>query len=368
MNIAIDITTFAHKYIGLQSGIQVHLKNILDCLQQIDTKNEYYLFQYIHSGYTITNPNWHLITRKKPQCFGSLTIWFQLILPWLLHSYKIDVLWSPDFFAPLFVSKKTKIVLTIHDLAYIRFSETMNCKLVKRFNFYFTRSVKRANKLLTVSEYIKTEIFTYIPESRSKQITVSSNGKPSWILPQTYKATKRSEYLFFAGNFEPRKNIINVIKAMELLFKEKIIVQLHLSGNSGWKNETVHMHIQNSPIKENIVFLGYLPEQELFAQYCNCKAFVFPSLYEGFGMPVIEALCCDCLVLTSKGTVMQDICGEAAIYFEPLDPKDIAEKIKMIFSLEFDRNKYLRHRTEITNRFDWKQTAEIIHQELVTTQ
>lgn len=363
MNIGVDITTFAQKH----SGIQVHVKNVLDYLQQRDKENEYYLFEYVRSGYKITNPKWHLITKKKPRVLWSRTIWFQCIFPWLLKKHEINTLWSPDFFVPVFVSKKIKVILTIHDLTFIRFSETMDRNLLRRFRLYFPRSVKKANKIFTVSENIKKEVLTYIPASRKKQIIVSANGKPSWQLPQEYDAKKRDEFIFFPGNFEPRKNVISVIKGMELLIKEKMTIRLHLSGNPGWKNEKIYSYIQNSPIKENIVFLGYLSEQDLVKQYCNCKALIFPSLYEGFGMPVLEALYCDCMVITSKGTVMQDICGDAAIYFEPLDPRDIADKIKTIFSFDFDRNKYLCNRKVVLDRFDWRKTGEIIHHELTTS-
>jgi glycosyltransferase involved in cell wall biosynthesis len=244
----------------------------------------------------------------------------------------------------------------------------MDKKLLQRFRIYFAKSVKRATVLVTVSEYIKKEILAYIPEARNKQIKVAENGKPLWQLPKEDKVEERTLFLFFAGNFEPRKNILNLIKAMELLYQQNIVIQLHISGNSGWENSTIHEYIRNSSIKNEIVFLGYLSEQQLIEKYCNCKALIFPSLYEGFGMPVVEALSLDCLVLTSKGTVMEEICGRAAIYFDPLEPRDIADKIKSVFDLSFDRNQYLLHRTDVLNRFDWKKTAEIIHQEITTKQ
>jgi glycosyltransferase involved in cell wall biosynthesis len=347
MRIGVDISSLA---IG-NSGIQVYIRNILFELQRIDFKNDYFLFEPIPSGFVINNPKWTLFTSRKKKYPGFGTIWFQCILPCLLSKTKIDYLWSPEYFCPLFVRKKTRVLLTIYDCTNHYYSQTMDRLYYRRFQWFYKRSIRRANAIVTISEFIHKEINKIYLNNLDKRVYVGHCGKPSWTLPSGYTPEKRSDFLFFPGNFEPRKNILNLIKAMEILHVKGRVVHLHIAGPSGWNNDAIHAYINNSNIKEAITFLGFIKEDSLIEQYCTCKALIFPSLYEGFGMPVLEALCLDCLVLTSKNTVMQEICGDA---------EDIAKEITNIFGNEFNRESYLKQKENILKSFSWKKTASEI--------
>lgn len=360
MKIGIDITTLAEG----NSGIQVYIKNILHHLQDIDIKNHYYLFERSVSGFTVNNQNWRIITRKIPRFIGSRTIWFHWLLPRLLNKYRIEVLWSPEYICPIHIRKKIAVIVTIYDCTFLRFPETMIPAQLFQYRFLVFKSIKRACTVTTISSYIKKEILSRVSCYSQKRIVVAPCGKPPWELPAGYSPQSRSDFLFFAGNFEPRKNIITLIKALEHLFQAGVSVPLHIAGQSGWNNQEVHDYIKKSPVEKNITFLGYISEEQLISNYCRCKALVFPSLYEGFGMPVLEALCLDCLVLTSKDTVMQEVCGNAALYFDPRDSADLAKKILMIFQPGFDREVYLQNRKEKLKHYNWKTSAEILQGEL----
>ncbi|MBN1131034.1 MAG: glycosyltransferase family 4 protein, partial [Chitinispirillaceae bacterium] len=190
----------------------------------------------------------------------------------------------------------------------------------------------------------------------------------SWQLPESYHEQNRKEFLFFAGNLEPRKNLVCLVRALkELQERDGLTVPLHLAGPAGWKNHTLLSMIANSPIKESIHHLGFISEEELKREYLTCKALVYPSLYEGFGMPVLEALSLDCMVLTSKNTVMQEICGDAALYFDPYDPVDCAGRIQELYRPNFDRTSILCHRKKVLDQFDWKHSAEVMRSEMTGT-
>ncbi len=361
MIIAVDMLPFAQP----QSGIQVYIKSILDMLQTIDAENHYYLFEYRPSNYVITNTRWKIITGWLPKFWGSRTVWMHCVLPMLLHKYHSDVLWSPEFIAPLFNSKRIPVVLMIYDLTYIRYPATMVGFHLLLHRLLVKRSIKKAKVIIADSFFTKKELIACIPQAADKRITVAACGKPAWSLPNDYRASVRENFLFFAGNFEPRKNLINVIRALELLQRQGLTIPLQLAGLPGWRNREIHDYISRSPIGKNIYHLGYISEEQLIYKYCTCKALIFPSFYEGFGMPVLEALTLDCLVVTSSGTVMQEICGRAALYFDPGDFGDIAGVIASLYQTGFDRNMYLRHRGEVLARYGWKDSAETILEELI---
>jgi len=360
VRIGIDITAFAEGH----SGIQLYIRSILDNLQDIDKHGEYFLFERFPSDYKIINPKWQKVTIKLPKFFGSQTLWFQFIFPYFVRKNKIEIVWSPAFFVPRFISKKIRVLLTIYDLGFIRVPETFDKAHLRRCRLLIPNSLKRADLIMVISDFISKEIRQYFPAIARKRIIIAACGRWQKTLPENYSAQTRSEFLFFAGNFEPRKNLLNVIKALEYLAEAGLRIELQIAGPEGWRNRDIKEYLSRSPINKQVTFLGFIDEHRLIENYCKCKALIFPSLYEGFGMPVLEALSLDCLVLTSKNTVMEEICGQTALYFDPRNPVDIAKTIRTIFQAEFDRKIYLSHRMDVLNRYDWKNTTEIIYGEI----
>ena len=328
---------------------------MLNKLQEIDKENEYFLFECKNSGFIPENPKWKkvLIQSRLPG-----TIWQQIILPGYLTRYNIEVLWAPEQTCPFLLNKKIKVITTIHDFATLRFPETCRWtnNLIFRLTFSFT--LRSSDYLIPVSEYVKRELQQYYPwVKKDKKIETVSNGSPDWKLPEFCSNSGSENYLFFAGNLEPRKNLIKLIKALEILHTRGRDVKLHIAGPKGWKNSDLLKKIRLSPISGNIQILGFLTEKELQEQYFHSCAVIFPSIYEGFGLPVLEALKLNILVLTSKNTVMEEIAGSAAIYFDPNDENDIAEKIALLDDPSFDREYYLRNKNEILQKYSWEISA-----------
>jgi glycosyltransferase involved in cell wall biosynthesis len=347
MNIGVDIKAFKNN----STGITKYIKGILDELQQIDAENRYYLFENRISDYAPANPNWRKITinSKLPG-----TMWLQFAVPKLVRKYEIGIFWAPEQICPVFgMPSYTKIITTIHDFTVRRFPETCQISVLLINKLFFDLTLKKSVALLPVSDYIKRELIEFYPylESESKIIKTVSNE--SGFSGRTVYPTKREGFLFFPGNLEPRKNLNRLIKALEIVNSSGFDVPLHICGPKGWKNSDFHELIRSSPIKDRITHLGYISENDLREQYLKCKALIYPSVYEGFGIPVLEALKLGTPVLTSKSTVMEEIAGKNAKYFDPFDVESIAASI-----IDFLKNGGADINIKSLEHYNWKRSAE----------
>jgi len=352
MRIGIDIKAFSHN----TTGIARYLRELLNALQYLDHENDYFLFECRRTGYGIINTRWKKITSNW---FLPGVLWQQVVLPFLIKKQAIEVFWAPEQICPVFFMKKVKIITTIHDCVAIHFPKTAQWSVALINKLLLNRSLSASHCLVTVSDFIRKDILqSYGSALMAHKVISIPNGKPSWTPPREYSRDKRADYLFFAGNSEPRKNLLNAIKALELLFVKGRIVPLYIAGPIGWKNKSVAAYINGSRVREHIRFLGFCNDETLKLHYLQCKALLYPSLYEGFGLPILEALCLDCLVATSRGTVMEEIAGPCALYFDPLSPESIAKTIETMYSPTFDGNTILRNRESILSNFSWEVSAQ----------
>jgi len=352
MRIGIDIKALGHS----STGTARYIREVLTYLQNNDVGNDYFLFECRQSGYTVTNNRWHKI--YTPWKLPGI-VWQQFILPFLLKKYAVDVLWAPEQICPVIFVKKIKIVTTIHDCVLFHFPQTSQKSVRLIYNILFKPTIRRSAKLIAVSDFIRQDFLSsYYPIAIPEKTVAIAHGKPDWKIPPDYSPLQREPFLFFAGNNEPRKNLFNLIKALEILCDEGLNISLHLAGPAGWKNKDLADYIKKSRIHNRIRFLGYCSEEELRHQYLTCTAFIYPSLYEGFGLPILEALCLDCLVATSKNTVMEEIAKQSALYFDPNSPKDIAAVIKKIYAPDFDRNTCLQFKDTALKQYSWNHTAQ----------
>ena len=352
MRIGIDIKAFKNG----TTGIARYLKSIMDCLQEVDQGNDYVLFECSRSNYKLVNPRWQT-TLFAWKLTGFL--WQQVILPIQVRKHEIDVLWAPEQTCPIFLTKRVGLVTTIHDLVVVHFPHTSQLTTRIVYSIISPFMLRRSDALVTVSEYVKNDVLnTFRGLTLERKLFAIPNGRPDWQLPATYSPGNRKDFLFFAGAISPRKNLGNLIKALIILKERGLKIKLHLAGPQGWKNREIHEIMNKPEIKQQISYLGYLSEEELKSEYLTCKALVYPSIYEGFGLPVLEALCLDCLVLTSRKTVMEEIAKNSAIYFDPNDPGDIAAAIEKVYQPGFEREAYLAlARKEIRRAFSWHDTA-----------
>lgn len=352
MRIGIDVKAFKNG----STGIARYLRSVMDCLQSIDSENEYFLFECRPSTYEVKNPKWNkiLIPWKLP---GIL--WQQFILPFHLKKWRIDVLWAAEQICPLWFMGDIKIITTIYDIAFVHFPETYQWSNLLIQKFLTPMVLKKSDALIAISDFIKRDVLSqYHISGLEQKLTAVPCGKPDWQIPAGYSPANRKDFLFFAGNNEPRKNLMNLLKALELLHSQGRDIKLHIAGPAGWKNKNISEFLSNSSIKDQVKFLGYLTEDQLKEQYLSCKAFIYPSLYEGFGLPVLEAIVMDCPVLTARGTVMEENAQACAAYFDPNNCHDIASVISMHVSGVTDAHIGREERQIVLKRYDWRKTAE----------
>ena len=219
-------------------------------------------------------------------------------------------------------------------------------------------SIKKAQKILTISEFSKKEIVKYYnyPE---KDIVVTYPGVNNFkyqisnIKFQISKVT--GKYILFVGTVQPRKNIQRLIGALEQLDED---IQLVIVGKKGWLYESIFAAIAKSSKKENIVYLDYVTEDTLVHLYQNALCFVLPSLYEGFGLPVVEAMNYGCPVVVSNTTSLPEVAGDVGIYVNPEDVTDIAQGLKKALQLtKKDRESIVRKGKEQAQKFTWENCA-----------
>jgi|SRR5690554_691385 len=350
MRIGIDIKAFKNG----STGISRYLHNMMDWLQKLDSHNDYFLFECVPVEYKIFNSHWKKV-------YGNWKIpgilWQQFILPFYLKKYHIDLLWAPEQICPVVFKTGSGIITTVHDLTALRFPETCQKTNLLIQRYLFPLSIKRSDYLLPVSEFVGRELKHFYPQLvKKEQINIVTCGGPDWEIPQKTDEKKRKEYILFTGNMEPRKNLEKLIEALEILKQSGFKVVLHIAGPQGWKNQSLLRKIHSSPVRNQVKFLGYISEDELKNQIGNCKALVYPSLYEGFGLPVLEAFAMGTDVLTSRGTVMEEIARNEGIYFDSGNAADIAEKISSVFSKK--NSNTCKEKQKIVKHYKWDDSAK----------
>ncbi len=256
-----------------------------------------------------------------------------------------------------------KIITTVYDMTYVRFPETMDARNLRRISAGMERSAKRSDRIITISEFSKREIIDLlgVPEEKVSVIYSAPSFSEETVDSEDtlgkYGITK--PYILYVGTIEPRKNLVRLIHAFEMLKRnEKLPYRLVLAGGKGWQNEEIYRAAKESPFAEDIIFTGYISNSERNCLYQNAELFVFPSLYEGFGMPPLEAMHWGCPVVTSDAASMPEICGDAAALVNPLDEEDIVKGIMAVLSDKEYAESLRKKGYEQEKKFTWETSAQ----------
>jgi glycosyltransferase involved in cell wall biosynthesis len=280
-----------------------------------------------------------------------------------LNKYgRCDVYFEPNFI-PLQIRSK-RVVATIHDFAFIHHPEWLPNDRRRYFNANFKTSIKRADKIIVPSEFVKKEALGYlgVPEDMVRAIHHGINTDifrrydESELKLLKVKHDLPENFILYVGSIEPRKNLERLLSAYRMLESgTRKDVKLVLAGFEGWKNKKVLRLIKK--FEKDVVFLGYLPDAEIAMLYNLATLFIFPSFYEGFGMPPTEAMACGCPVLVSNTASLPEVCQDAAKYFDPHDPEDIAEGISTLLSDDALRDALSIKGLKRAEAFKWKRSA-----------
>ncbi|HOX96070.1 MAG TPA: glycosyltransferase family 1 protein [Candidatus Woesebacteria bacterium] len=304
------------------------------------------------------------------EIFGSKKAWVLTSLTKRLWwgKPKIDVLFSPSHYTPLFTPVNTVIYLM--DMSFERFgTEYFTNYDINQLKKWTPLSVKKAKKILTISEFSKDEIVKlYGTDPNKVEVVYPAIDREIYHgkIPKTKVVSVKKKYgitgsyLLYWGTLQPRKNINRLIEAFSKLDKPQL--KLVICGKKGWLYDEILEQSKNLGISNRVVFTGFAPNEDLTALIKGSRAFVLPSLYEGFGMPVVEAQAVGTPVVVSKVSSLPEIAGESGIFIEdPLSTESIKEALDRVINLSLaERIKLVKMGKENTKRFDWDLSAQKI--------
>jgi glycosyltransferase involved in cell wall biosynthesis len=363
MKIVIDMRIYGPE----PGGPGRYNQKLLENLIKIDKHNQYILLlknkpanlPHLPMNFSIKICNCHWYSWKE-----------QFILPFVLKKLKPDLVHFTHFNVPLFYNKA--FVVTIHDLIMTKFPSRKTSTLNKLFfvvkrlayNITIKHAVRKSQNIIAISKFTAQDIIKYfkLDNKQTEKIKVIYNGVDFDIKQNNAKANLPSKYLLYVGNAYPHKNLYFLIKVFKEFIKRHPEYYLVLVGNKNYFYKKVedYAHRIIGPKQEKIIFANFVPDNKLASYYHQATAYVFPSLYEGFGLPPLEAMHFDTPVLSSNQSCLPEILGEAALYFDPENKQDLLNKLEQIISDPELRNKLINTGQEQIKLYSWHKTAQEI--------
>ena len=362
MKIGIDVDMFINPN---GTGIPNSVYKVLSHWKDKHPEHEYYLFAYKPITLFDKYPsNWHVVD-KWPIKIGR--VWRMFGESFAIRKYGVDVFWGTNYFLPTRV-KGVKYVLTIYDMALYLIDGIGERKNLNRMKRTLPRSINNADRIIAISQSTKDDIKKLFNVDDEKVIVSYcgvDNEESSSIDYSNIRRELKFEvpFFLFVSTIEPRKNIITIIEAFEeYLSKEDNGEMLVLAGQKGWNCDDIYSAIDNSKYRDRIILPGYISSDEKKYLLTNAKAFLYPSLYEGFGLPVLEAFKYNLPVITSSVSSLPEVAGDAAYYIdEPTDYHSLCNKMKEVMELSEEEKVDLSNRmTKQRNKFSWDKNAEEI--------
>lgn len=277
---------------------------------------------------------------------------------------EFDIYHETTYF-PCLVDQRLKTVITIHDLSLLKYPEYHPDERVAYVNKYLHKRLSEANHILAVSDFTRREIIKElaIPE---KKISVVHEAANAVFYRRSAEEVEKlllryglpRHYMLYVGTMEPRKNLLQVVRAMSL-FPDNLRKHLPLVcvGWRGWKNEELMVEIKRLGVAADFFFLGRVADNNLAKLYSGARVFLYPSLYEGFGLPILEAMACGCPVICSNQASLPEVAGDAAVFVAPEDHELLAYKIENTIENEDFRQYLVESGYQRAAKFSWEKTA-----------
>ncbi|WP_192256417.1 glycosyltransferase family 4 protein [Mesorhizobium caraganae] len=288
-------------------------------------------------------------------------LWGQAILPSWVARDKVEVFWGPAHRLPLILDDRIARVVTIHDLVWMHAPETMRVRTWVGERLLMKPALRKADVVVTDSSATATAVETEFPWLRSPIKTVAPGTSPL-PAPGSFSSLEHlgitRPYALFVGTLEPRKNLRNLIKAYGLLpASTRSSCDLVIVGGSGWKQTSLADDVRLGGLEKNITFTGFVDDATLATLYSNCLFLAMPSLYEGFGFPIIEAQSFGKPVLTSNTSSMPEVAGDSAVLVDPRDAVAIAHAFDKLCVDAHWRQKIAAGTHQNAQRFTWENHA-----------
>ncbi len=364
MTIAIDYTP-ANEQGG---GIGRYVRELVAALMRLDRTTPYRLFvagasQQQLTQQTAANFRWRS-TRLTPRMLARL--WQRLHLPIPVETFtgSVDLFHATDFVLPP-TYRKTRTLLTVHDLSFVRVPQAASPRLKAYLDVVVPRSVERADHVLADSQATKDDLIALYGTAENK-ITVLLSGVDARFQRDTQQdAALRTKYrigeqpyVFTIGTVQPRKNYSRLIRALAHLRSRGNDLTLVIAGGRGWLEDEMYATLRDTHMQDYVRFIGFADELDLPGLYSAACCLAFPSLYEGFGLPVLEAMACGIPVMTSNLSSLPEVAGDAALLVNPLDQDEINYTLERLVNDATLRAELVARGTARAQQFTWEAAAK----------
>ena len=361
MKIALDISQIAYG-----TGVSIYTANLVESLLKEDSKNTYVLFgSSLRARKTLKEftsrlskyPNVEVKLFPFPPTLLEI-LWNRLhIFPIEKFIGEVDIFHSSDWLQPPVKNPATKKVTTVHDMVVYLFPASTHPKILKNQKRRLALVKKEIDLILADSETTKYDLEKFLEIEGSKieviYLAASEDYKPKdqAIIDETLAKYKiKKPYILSVATQEPRKNIQKLLDVFDQIHQRREEFNLVLTGKYGWGGGF------HTP--QNVIWTGYVPKEDLIALYSGCRVFVYPSLYEGFGLPILEAMACGAPTVTSNNSSMAEIAKGAAILVDPRSEPQLIRAIEMVLDLNLENyQKMVRASIDRARQFTWTKTA-----------
>jgi len=347
-------------------GVGTYGAEIIKYLYRIDKDSDYTIFlpNSPQNDLPPERNNWHY------RVIPSKGLWTFISLPLgiLTNRKKLDIFFSPTHYMPRLV--KTPRIVSIMDLSYLHYPEMFRPKDLFKLKKWTAYSVKNAHKIITISEFSKSEIIKYYQVSEDKIVVtypgineLYKNAKVNPPAGGKKKYNIINDYILFVGTLQPRKNIIRLLEAYKLASQGEVLqnIDLVIVGKKGWIYTQIFEKVKVEGLEGKIKFLDFVSSEDMPYIYSQAKCLVLPSLYEGFGIPVIEAMACGIPTVISNTSSLPEVGGNASIFIDPQNVDSIKNGILQTLSLSSSARKNIIEKGyKQIEKFSWDKSAQTV--------
>jgi len=341
-----------------------------------ETGNETYTLNLLHALSDLPNvicgaailPGRKLpshLFKVEPVPLKSSGNWNRLLntLPAACRNWQADVL-HVTYVGPFFVACPT--VVSVHDVSFKHYPKFFSPRDRLLFATLLPLTLRRARAVVAISNHAKKEIVDVFPYLKEKIYVTFLAADPMFQPLQSVELLRnvrlrygiRSEYILAVGNLQPRKNLLRLIRAFAFVHRHINDIQLIVVGKAHWQSSAVYSAVKNFGLENHVVFTGYVPNDDLIVLYSFAKVYVYPSLYEGFGLPILEAMACGVPVVSSNTSSMPEVAGDAALLVDPHQEDQIAKAILKILDNTDLATSLSDKGLRRARFFSWRKTAQ----------
>lgn len=341
MRIGIDMAATA----GKKSGLGFYVENLVQHMQQLRGNDELVLIDRV----------------KNDLRTPTRILWDQCGLPAVAKRRELDVLFQPAFSAPRF---KKPVIMTAHDIYGVHHPEHFSRLARYYWKTLLPRTMQAADHIVCISEHTKNDLEEHlgIPSARMTVVPLAASTEfrvvndVEWLKTQLKDMNIDSPFVLSVGTQEPRKNFPRLIEAFA--FARRGQAKLVIVGKAAWDSEAIHRTIDKYNMHDTVILLDYVNADQLLALYNTCVFFILASLYEGFGLPALEAMACGAPVAVSQNSSLPEVVGDAGVMFDPYDAASIRERLDLLFADDGRRAQMQHASLTRATTFSWDRTAQ----------